>query len=95
MTTWNRYLMYDYLKTTGMKLLTIRTDKKKYHMEFVLDQTCQKYCEVITDWGYVRGVETIALCRDEVVLISNNSMKVNIKYKHMDKFEVHCFEEGV
>ena len=90
---WNRYVMYEYLQTTGMKMLMIRTDKKRYHSEFTLDQESQKYCEVITDWGYIRGVESIALCRDEVVLISNNSMKVNIKYKHINKFEVNCFEE--
>lgn len=91
--------MYHYLKSLGLypvKVTGRYKRKKQYHVEF---RENRKYPErklqaVITDWGYVRGVFSIHLCLDEVVLESEyGDCKINIYYKSMGKFEVIYDEE--
>ena len=84
----NRNVMYDYLESKGMYAIFVHHGKS-YHTEFRLDKDSQSYCEVITDWGYIRNVYSIHLCTNEVVIESKfGDMKVNVKYSKMEKFEV-------
>lgn len=88
----NRNTMYDYLKSLKMYQMSVwHESRKKYHMKFVLNSDEeQTYCEIVTDWGYIRDVHTIHLCRDEIVIEAKLSdMKVNIKYRTIKKFEVY------
>ena len=92
----NRNTMYEYLKSMGMYQMAVwRESRRKYHMKFVLNNDKkQTYCEIVTDWGYIRDVDTIRLCRDEIVVEAKwSDMKVNIKYKAMKKFEVYIESE--
>lgn len=89
---WNRSTIYDYMKTTG---LSIRKHKMErgYYLEFYKDNDIHETVSVITDWGHIREVESIALCTDEVVVLPKwSDMKVNILYKRMDVFEVRVIE---
>lgn len=90
----NRNVMYDYLKEKGMYAMFIwADDRKSYHTEFRL-QPHQNDCYIITDWGYIRHVQSIHLCMNEVVIVGGfGDLKVNINYKDMQKFEVRIWEE--
>lgn len=66
-------------------------DKKasKYHTEFRLNEG-QVDCRIDFDWGYIRHVNRIHLCKNEMVVESKFAdMKVNINYKDIKKFEVY------
>ena len=64
-----------------------------YNLEFYKDNDIHETVSVITDWGHIREVESIALCTDEVVVLPKwSDMKVNILYKRMDVFEVRVIE---
>ena len=88
----NRNMMYDYLKSIGMYPV-IHRRKVGYHVEFRKDYRKNQTIEgIILDWGYVRGFDSIHLCRDEIVLEALDS-KINIKYKSIEKFEVIIYED--
>ena len=87
----NRNTMYEYLLSEGMyKIFRWADDRKSYHTEFRPNKSSgQIDCKVVTDWGYIRHVEAIHLCKNELVIESRFSdMKVNIFYKEIKKFEV-------
>ena len=49
-------------------------------------------CDLITDWGYIRHIDAFYLCKDEVVIEAKYSdMKVNMKYKSIEKFDVRVY----
>ena len=90
--------MYDYLKSIGLFPVMHRRGKKKkhriYHIEFTTDYHKNQIIEYIyTDWGYIRGAESIHLCQNEIVIESFHT-KININYKDIDKFEVYLAERG-
>ena len=93
----NRNLMYDYLMGKGLFLKMIWRDTKKrtpkYHVAFTLNKDeDQVDCDLITDWGYIRHIDAFYLCKDEVVIEAKYSdMKVNIKYKSIEKFDVRVY----
>ena len=87
----NRNVMYEYLESKGLFLKVIRTNNShKYYVTFTIDQESDQVdCDLITDWGYIRHIDTFYLCRDEVVIEAKYSdMKVNIKYRNIEKFDV-------
>lgn len=87
----NRNQMYHYLNDIGLyKLIHRRSDKKSYHFEFVEDRNSdRKVYAIVTDWGYIRGFTSIHLCMNEIVVESDYGFaKINMFYKHMNKFEV-------
>jgi len=85
----NRNVMYDYLLSKGLyKIFIWADDRKSYHTKFRLNMG-QIDCTIVTDWGYIRHVESIHLCKNEIVIESQYSdMKINIFYKEIKKFEV-------
>ncbi len=85
----NRNIMYEYLLSMGMyKIFRWKDDRKSYHTEFRLNEG-QIDCKILTDWGYIRHVESIHLCKNELVIESRFSdMKVNMFYRNIEKFEV-------
>ena len=97
----NRNIMYDYLKSQGLKPLIHRRGPKKkhrmYHMEFVVDR--EKFPngyinQIILDWGYIRNFDSIHLYQDEIVIESEfGRTKINMRYDRIDKFEVDVFDE--
>lgn len=94
----NRNVMYDYLKDIGMKPFFVYHKKGHYHTKFTLDEDePNSYCIIVTDWGYIRGCNTINLCTDEVVIESEcyylGTAKINIRYDKMEKFEVRIMCE--
>ena len=90
----NRNQMYEYLKSLGMYgIFRWAEDRNSYHAEFVKNNG-QIDCRINTDWGYIRHVERIHLCMNEIVIESKYSdMKINIMYKSMEKFEVEIETE--
>lgn len=87
----NRNEMWHLLKETGMyHIIRWHPSKKSYHSEYVLNKdTNQTDCTIITDWGYIRHVDSIHLCKNEIVVESViGRLKINIRYKHIKKFEV-------
>lgn len=87
--------MYDYLKEIGLYPSKIWRDASRkrhprYHMVFGENKDNNlRIDSIITDWGYLRGFDTIYLCANEVVIESPfESCKVNIKYNEINKFEV-------
>ena len=90
--------MYDYLKDMGMFPLMrgkVGGRKKKYYVSFVIDKDSDYTdCLIVTDWGYIRHVDAINLCANEIVIEAKYSdMKININYKDIDKFEVKLYED--
>jgi hypothetical protein len=81
--------MYDLLKEKGLKDLSIWADNRKsYHTEFRL-QPSQTDCTVIFDFGYVRHIESIHLCSNEIVLEGKwSDMKLNVRYDKIKSIEV-------
>lgn len=92
----NRNVMYDYLKSVGLKALFLWDDgNKRYHTEFRL-QPHQSNCDAIFSWGYIRHIFSIHLCANEIVVEGEyGRMKVNVFYRDIDeeKFEVRIEEE--
>lgn len=92
----NRNQMYNYLKSLGMKPIIHRRGKKgvkhrSYHVEFVIDRENinQTIRMIMTDWGYIRGFQSIHLCKEEIVVVSDyGTGKINMYYKDINKFEV-------
>lgn len=87
----NRNMMYDYLLSVGMyKMFQWADDRKSYHVEFRLNSDKgQSDCKIITDWGYIRHIHSIHLCKNEIVIESRfTDMKINMNYKDIKKFEV-------
>ena len=83
----NRNKMYDYLKETGMKSLFYRKGKG-YYVKFVLNLYI-KYSQIIINDMYIRDFYSISLCTNEIVVRDEmDKMKINIKYKDIEKFEV-------
>jgi hypothetical protein len=85
--------MYHYLKDKGLFPLIHRNSKtrgKTYHIEFVEDKYKDKKIYAIkTDWGYIRGFDSIHLCANEVVIVSDYGFaKINMYYKNINTFEV-------
>lgn len=98
----NRNQLYNYLVDLGLKRLIKHHYGKKfnghyaYHTEFVPDMnTSMRIESIITDWGYIRGVNRIYICRNEIVLASDyDSCKINMNYKDIKKFEVRMYDEN-
>lgn len=98
----NRNTMYDYLKSIGMKNLShwrggpAKKDRS-YHVEFVVDRDKFEngYVDhIILDWGYIRHFDSIHLCQDEIVIVSEfGKTKINMKYRHINKFEVVIYDD--
>lgn len=92
----NRHMMYDYLKSLGLKALFINKNRERgYHVRFTMDNDddSQQDLWVYTDWGYIRHIDSIHLCRGEVVIEARYSdMKINIEYSKMKKFEVKIWD---
>ena len=93
----NRNVMYGILKDNGMYAIFVHNEDHRtgYHTEFRLNKDKGQYdCTLTFDWGYVRHIESIHLCMNEMVLISRYSdMKVNVKYKHIKNFEIFIESE--
>lgn len=93
----NRNQMYTLLQETGLKQLTRKNSKKgkSYHFEYVLNQERDDYdCDVLFEWGYVTGVYSIAIHRDEIVISSKYSdmaLTVNYRFINDDEFEVRVY----
>lgn len=85
----NRNVMYHLLQDAGLKDLSLwADDRKSYHTEFRL-QPHQSDCTAIFDFGYVRHIESIHLCRDEIVIEGKwSDMKINVRYTKIKEFEV-------
>ena len=90
----NRNRMYNYLKSKGMYAI-FQQRKGGYHVEFRLNHDLnQSDCTVVTDWGYIRHIYSIHLCRDEIVIEAYmDRMKINMYYRDIKKFEVMIVEE--
>lgn len=90
----NRNQLYHYLKEKGLYGI-FRRRKNGYHVEFCENaESDYGIYRILTDWGYIRGVERIHLCTNEVVIESKYGFgKVNIFYKDMDKFEVELYDK--
>ena len=84
--------MYIYLKSLGMRpMMRWRGPKHRfYHTEFVPERTSNQTINmIILDWGYVRGFQSIHLCKNEIVIESDyGNAKINMNYKDINKFEV-------
>ena len=82
----NRSEIYNDLKIAGLKVRRV-TKGYGYHIRmYYPDMTGT------IDLGccYVRGFDEIALCTNEIVIISRfEDMKVNVKYKYITKCDVH------
>ena len=82
----NRNVMYHSLKDSDLVYRVIRR-KKGYHIIF----RYENWNSFAVDLGaiYVRGVCEIALCKDEIVLMSKyENMKVNVNYKSIENVEI-------
>ena len=89
---WNRSNIFTYMNTTGLSIRKHMMERG-YYIEFYKDNNKHESVSVLTDWGYIRGVDSIALCTYEVVILSQwEDMKVNLLYRKMDKFEVRVLE---
>lgn len=87
----NRNMMYEYLLSLKMyKIFRWADDRKSYHTEFRLNNDeNQTDCTIFTDWGFIRHVDSIHLCKNEIVIESKFSdMKINMFYRNIEKFEV-------
>ena len=84
----NRNKMYDYLKKTDMKSLFYHKGKG-YYVKFVLHPYI-RYSQIIIDDMYIRDFYSISLCTNEIVVRDEmDKMKINIKYKDIENFEVY------
>ena len=90
----NRNLMYHYLKEeVGMYPVFNHIDRKSYYTEFRL-QPNQTPIHILTDWGYIKGFSSIALCVNEVVIMSMyENTRIFIEYKSIKRFEVVIEEQ--
>lgn len=90
----NRNQMYNYLKEIEL-FPKVHWGDRGYHVEFVED-TSKNYeiTGIVFDWGFVRGVDSIHLCADEIVIECKFGFgKINVYYKNIDKFEVKMIEK--
>lgn len=88
----NRSTIYEYLKSTD--LYPLYYSKTGYHIRFVL-QRHQTFCRVNFGYGFVRGVESIYLCGNELVIESKyGDMKINLYYKDIQELEVYIEEDS-
>ena len=87
----NRNTMYDCLFAKGIKT-SRQYIGRGYHIIFNIEPNQE--CDIVFDWGYIRGVQSIRLFTNECVIESRwEDMKVNVYYKDIDKFEVRLYEE--
>lgn len=86
----NRNQMYNYLKELGMYPIIVRHNRKSYHMEFRPNKELnQTDCDIKTDWGYLKGIESIHLFQYGIVLYSKYELcEIYILYNTIKTFEV-------
>lgn len=90
----NRNQLYDYLTSLGLFPLFIWRDKKSYHVEFRNNaDSDEKIGAIVTDWGYITGVDSIHLFTNELAVTCGYEMgQINMYYSKLDKFEVRMEE---
>lgn len=85
----NRNMMYNLLNETDLVSRFIYyKNRKGYHTRFRYENW--EIFNIDLGCCYVRGVCEIALCTNEIVLLSKyDGMKVNIKYSNIMKVEIN------
>lgn len=89
----NRNVLYNLFKEGGLKPFFNRKTRG-YYVRFRFENEFTRTGDIkINEW-YIRGFSEIALCTNEIVIISKyEDMKINIKYIHIKNVELYLDED--